>query len=111
MGLRGQRFAQHPRVVPTPPRASTRTKSGQRRLAGYRPDLDGRADGARPRQEGGSRRCSPAAAERGKIELDGHDVTYLPMYQRARLGIGYLPQEASIFRGLNVEDNIRAVLE
>src|SRR5262249_43508783 len=50
-------------------------------------------------------------AERGKIELDGHDVTYLPMYQRARLGIGYLPQEASIFRGLNVEDNIRAVLE
>ena len=50
-------------------------------------------------------------AERGKIELDGHDVTHLPMYQRARLGIGYLPQEASIFRGLNVEDNIRAVLE
>ncbi len=50
-------------------------------------------------------------ADRGKIELDGHDVTYLPMYQRARLGIGYLPQEASIFRGLNVEDNIRAVLE
>jgi lipopolysaccharide export system ATP-binding protein len=50
-------------------------------------------------------------AERGRIELDGHDVTALPMYQRARLGIGYLPQEASIFRGLNVEDNIRAVLE
>src|SRR5207249_2789468 len=50
-------------------------------------------------------------AERGKIELDGHDVTHLPMYQRARLGVGYLPQEASIFRGLNVEDNIRAVLE
>jgi lipopolysaccharide export system ATP-binding protein len=50
-------------------------------------------------------------AERGQIELDGHDVTHLPMYQRARLGIGYLPQEASIFRGLNVEDNIRAVLE
>ena len=50
-------------------------------------------------------------AESGKIELDGHDVTHLPMYQRARLGIGYLPQEASIFRGLNVEDNIRAVLE
>ena len=50
-------------------------------------------------------------ADRGKIELDGHDVTHLPMYQRARLGIGYLPQEASIFRGLNVEDNIRAVLE
>ncbi len=50
-------------------------------------------------------------AERGKIELDGNDVTGLPMYQRARLGIGYLPQEASIFRGLNVEDNIRSVLE
>lgn len=48
---------------------------------------------------------------RGRIELDGHDVTALPMYQRARLGIGYLPQEASIFRGLSVEDNIRAVLE
>jgi lipopolysaccharide export system ATP-binding protein len=47
----------------------------------------------------------------GRIELDGHDVTSLPMYQRARLGIGYLPQEASIFRGLNVEDNIKAVLE
>ncbi|MGH6812018.1 MAG: LPS export ABC transporter ATP-binding protein [Methylocella sp.] len=47
----------------------------------------------------------------GRIELDGHDVTRLPMYRRARLGIGYLPQEASIFRGLNVEDNIRAVLE
>ena len=50
-------------------------------------------------------------ADRGHIELDGHDVTSLPMYQRARLGIGYLPQEASIFRGLNVEENIRAVLE
>jgi lipopolysaccharide export system ATP-binding protein len=50
-------------------------------------------------------------ADRGRIELDGHDITRLPMYQRARLGIGYLPQEASIFRGLNVEDNIRAVLE
>ena len=50
-------------------------------------------------------------AESGKIELDGNDVTALPMYQRARLGIGYLPQEASIFRGLNVEDNIRSVLE
>ncbi len=49
--------------------------------------------------------------DRGRIELDGHDITQLPMYQRARLGIGYLPQEASIFRGLNVEDNIRAVLE
>jgi lipopolysaccharide export system ATP-binding protein len=50
-------------------------------------------------------------ADRGRIELDGYDVTTLPMYQRARLGIGYLPQEASIFRGLNVEDNIRSVLE
>jgi lipopolysaccharide export system ATP-binding protein len=50
-------------------------------------------------------------ADRGRIELDGYDVTKLPMYQRARLGIGYLPQEASIFRGLNVEDNVRAVLE
>ena len=49
--------------------------------------------------------------DKGVIELDGHPVTLLPMYQRARLGIGYLPQEASIFRGLNVEDNIRAVLE
>lgn len=50
-------------------------------------------------------------ADKGHIELDGHDITALPMYRRARLGIGYLPQEASIFRGLNVEDNIRAVLE
>ena len=50
-------------------------------------------------------------ADHGSIELDGHDVTNLPMYQRARLGIGYLPQEASIFRGLTVEQNIRAVLE
>ena len=49
--------------------------------------------------------------DKGRIDLDGHDVTKLPMYRRARLGIGYLPQEASIFRGLNVEDNIRAVLE
>jgi lipopolysaccharide export system ATP-binding protein len=47
----------------------------------------------------------------GRISLDGFDVTRLPMYQRARLGIGYLPQEASIFRGLSVEDNIKAVLE
>ena len=50
-------------------------------------------------------------ADAGRIELDGNDVTPLPMYQRARLGIGYLPQEASIFRGLNVEENIRSVLE
>ena len=47
----------------------------------------------------------------GSIVLDGHDITDLPMYRRARLGIGYLPQEASIFRGLSVENNIRAVLE
>jgi lipopolysaccharide export system ATP-binding protein len=51
------------------------------------------------------------SADRGRIELYGQDVTDLPMYQRARLGIGYLPQEASIFRGLSVEQNIRAVLE
>jgi lipopolysaccharide export system ATP-binding protein len=51
------------------------------------------------------------SADRGTISLDGYDVTRLPMYRRARLGIGYLPQEASIFRGLNVEDNIRSVLE
>ena len=50
-------------------------------------------------------------ADAGVIELDGHDVTGLPMYRRARLGIGYLPQEPSIFRGLSVEDNIRSVLE
>jgi lipopolysaccharide export system ATP-binding protein len=47
----------------------------------------------------------------GTIEIDGHDVTSMPMYQRARLGIGYLPQEASIFRGLSVENNIRGILE
>jgi lipopolysaccharide export system ATP-binding protein len=47
----------------------------------------------------------------GTIEIDGFDATGLPMYQRARLGVGYLPQEASIFRGLSVEGNIRAVLE
>ena len=51
------------------------------------------------------------AADHGRIELDGKDITDLPMYRRARRGIGYLPQEASIFRGMNVEDNIRAVLE
>lgn len=50
-------------------------------------------------------------ADRGRITLEGNNITHLPMYRRARLGIGYLPQEASIFRGLNVEDNVRAVLE
>ena len=47
----------------------------------------------------------------GSIEINGNDVTTMPMYRRARLGVGYLPQEASIFRGLTVEENIRAVLE
>ena len=50
-------------------------------------------------------------ADYGTVSLDGADITTLPMYRRARLGIGYLPQEASIFRGLSVEANIRAVLE
>jgi len=50
-------------------------------------------------------------ADYGTITLDGQDVTALPMHRRARLGVGYLPQEASIFRGLTVEENIMAVLE
>lgn len=50
-------------------------------------------------------------SDSGSIKLDGKDITALPMYRRARLGIGYLPQESSIFRGLNVEDNIRSVLQ
>ncbi|MBT9383902.1 LPS export ABC transporter ATP-binding protein [Pseudooceanicola sp. CBS1P-1] len=49
--------------------------------------------------------------EGGKVMLDGIDVTGLPMYRRAKLGIGYLPQEMSIFRGMNVEDNIAAILD
>ncbi|QSY94735.1 LPS export ABC transporter ATP-binding protein [Rhizobium bangladeshense] len=49
--------------------------------------------------------------DEGTIEIDGNDVTTMPMYRRSRLGVGYLPQEASIFRGLTVEENIRAVLE
>jgi lipopolysaccharide export system ATP-binding protein len=51
------------------------------------------------------------APDYGLITLDGHDITDLPMYRRSRLGVGYLPQEASIFRGLSVEANIRAILE
>ena len=51
------------------------------------------------------------SADTGTVSIDGHDVTDLPTYRRARLGIGYLPQEASFFRGLNVENNIRVVLE
>ncbi len=47
----------------------------------------------------------------GMITVDGVDITGLPMYRRARLGVGYLPQEASVFRGLTVEDNVRAVLQ
>ena len=50
-------------------------------------------------------------AEGGQVIVDGRDVSALPMYRRAQLGIGYLPQEMSIFRGLNVEDNILAILE
>ncbi|MEM8915529.1 MAG: LPS export ABC transporter ATP-binding protein, partial [Pseudomonadota bacterium] len=51
------------------------------------------------------------APDYGTVYLNGHDITDLPMYRRARLGLGYLPQEASIFRGLTVEQNIRSVLE
>ncbi|MFT3997068.1 MAG: LPS export ABC transporter ATP-binding protein [Asticcacaulis sp.] len=47
----------------------------------------------------------------GTISLDGHDITHQPMYQRARMGLGYLPQESSIFRGMSVEQNLQAVLE
>ncbi|MFN3661447.1 LPS export ABC transporter ATP-binding protein [Yoonia sp.] len=49
--------------------------------------------------------------EGGKVIIDGRDVTTLPMYRRAQMGIGYLPQEMSIFRGMNVEDNILSILE
>ncbi|MTI10460.1 LPS export ABC transporter ATP-binding protein [Rhodospirillaceae bacterium RKSG073] len=55
--------------------------------------------------------CGLIPADAGVISLDGQEITDLPMYRRARMGIGYLPQEASIFRGLTVEQNIRAVLE
>jgi lipopolysaccharide export system ATP-binding protein len=47
----------------------------------------------------------------GSVLVDGRDVTWLPMYRRAKIGIGYLPQEASIFRGMSVADNIRSILE
>src|SRR5512145_3481926 len=49
--------------------------------------------------------------DRGSIALDGADITQLPMHQRARLGVGYLPQEPSVFRNLSAADNIRAILE
>lgn len=49
--------------------------------------------------------------EQGRIALDGHDITRTPVFRRARLGLGYLAQEASVFRKLSVEDNIRAILE
>lgn len=55
--------------------------------------------------------CGLVKADYGKITLNGNDITNLPMYRRARMGIGYLPQEASIFRGLNVKENIMAALE
>ena len=51
------------------------------------------------------------AADAGKIELDGRDITAEPMYKRAKLGVGYLPQEPSVFRKLTVSDNLRLVLE
>lgn len=50
-------------------------------------------------------------ADEGSVLLDGKDVTQMPLYERARRGVGYLPQESSVFRGLSVEQNIRAVLE
>ncbi|QLH43196.1 MAG: LPS export ABC transporter ATP-binding protein [Coxiellaceae bacterium] len=49
--------------------------------------------------------------DQGKVFIDDHDITYLPIHERARLGIGYLPQEASIFRKLSVADNIMAILQ
>jgi lipopolysaccharide export system ATP-binding protein len=51
------------------------------------------------------------SVDSGQVVVDGRDITSLPMYRRARLGIGYLPQEVSIFRGLSVEDNILSILE
>ncbi|MGE0424103.1 MAG: LPS export ABC transporter ATP-binding protein [Reyranellaceae bacterium] len=55
--------------------------------------------------------CGLISADSGAVLLDGRDITRLPMFRRARLGIGYLPQESSVFRGLSVVDNLRAVLE
>lgn len=51
------------------------------------------------------------AADAGSVELDGQEIRHLPIHERARLGLGYLPQEASIFRKMTVEQNIRAILE
>lgn len=55
--------------------------------------------------------CGLVKADGGEVLLDGQDITFLPMYQRAKLGIGYLPQDSSIFRGLTAEQNIRAILQ
>jgi lipopolysaccharide export system ATP-binding protein len=55
--------------------------------------------------------CGLVQADAGSVTLDGRDITRMPMFRRARLGIGYLPQEASVFRAMSVADNIRAVLE
>jgi lipopolysaccharide export system ATP-binding protein len=55
--------------------------------------------------------CGLVKADKGSIQLNGEEISQLPMHRRAQLGIGYLPQEASIFRGLSVADNIMAILE
>ena len=55
--------------------------------------------------------CGMVKPNEGEVEYDGEDITKLPMYKRARMGIGYLPQEASIFRKMTVEDNIKSVLQ
>ena len=55
--------------------------------------------------------CGLVRADGGQVLLDGQDITRLPMYLRAKLGIGYLPQDASIFRGLTAEQNIKAILQ
>ena len=55
--------------------------------------------------------CGLLTPDQGRIWLNGKEITALPMYRRSRLGIGYLPQEPSIFRGMNVEQNIRAILQ